>query len=106
MTAYRINILPNYRQSFTFKVKDKDINISLYYSENTKAFIMDISYGSFTANGIRIVNNYNILNKYKNILPFGIQIMGEHDPYFIDDFANENNVFLILDEESVKEVES
>ncbi|GHU30134.1 hypothetical protein FACS1894152_8440 [Bacilli bacterium] len=102
--ANKMNILDDYRQTFSFPVNDRDINISLYYCENLNCFLMDLNYGEFIANGIRVVNNYNLLNKYSNILPFGIQIYGVREPYFRDDFANGNNTFLILDEDELGEV--
>jgi hypothetical protein len=103
--AYKIDISALHRQSFSFKVESKDIKINLYFSLNLNCFIMDLVYGDFILNGTRLVNNLNLLNKYKNILPFGVQIIGDHDPLFIDDFERGNNVFMILDREEIKEIE-
>jgi hypothetical protein len=102
--ASKINILAEPRQSFGYRIGDKTLNVSLYYSDNLSCFLMDLNYGDFVLNGTRIVNNYNLLEKYKNIIPFGIQIYGKEEPYFIDDFEKGNNEFLILDKDEVKEL--
>ncbi|GHU26616.1 hypothetical protein FACS1894152_1600 [Bacilli bacterium] len=102
--ANKMNILDDYRQTFSFPVRGKDINISLYYCENLFCFLMDLNYGGFFLRGTRVVNNYNLLGKYSNILPFGIQVYGVREPYFRDDFASGNNTFLILDEDELSEV--
>lgn len=65
---------------------------------------MSLKYGDFVINNIRIVNNYNILDKYKNVIPFGIQVYDKQDPYFIDDFEKKNNEFLILDKSEIEEL--
>jgi hypothetical protein len=102
--ANRINILASHRQSFTYAVKNKRLEVSLYFSDNLSCFFMDLTYGNFSSRGTRIVNGLNILSKYENIIPFGIQIAGSQDPHFIDDFENENNIFLILDENEIREL--
>jgi hypothetical protein len=102
--ANKINVLATPRQSFSYAIANKKLEINLYYSENLSCFLTSLTYGSFAINNLRIVDNYNILGKYKNVIPFGIQIYGKQDPYFIDDFEKGNNEFLILNKEEAKEI--
>jgi hypothetical protein len=102
--ANKVSVLAVYRQSFAYAIGGKRLGVSLYYSDNLSCFFMNVIHGGFVLNNTRLVNNYNILGKYKNIIPFGIQIYGGQDPYFIDDFDKGNNEFLILDSEEIKEI--
>jgi hypothetical protein len=95
--AYKIDIVDTPRQSFSFDVGGREAIFEIYHSENIMGFILDLTYGSFHSRGIRLVNNYNILGRYSNLLPFGIQIYGAHDPFFQDDFSSGKNNFLLLE---------
>jgi hypothetical protein len=100
--AFKIDVADTPRQSFSLRLEGIDAVVSLQHSENLMCFLMNLSYGDFRVNGLRLVNSYNIINGYRNILPFGIQIYGAREPFFRDDFANGSSEFLFLTAEEVE----
>lgn len=50
---------------------------------------MNISYGNFVANGLRLVATPNMLFQWKNIIPFGLMCVSNdgYDPFYLDDFT-------------------
>jgi hypothetical protein len=103
--ANKINLVDATRQSFSVNVENRILNVSIYYSQNILGFLMNLDYGDFSLNGARLVNSLNLLNKFRNILPFGIQIYGPGDPFFQSDFADGSNVFLILTKEEKESIQ-
>lgn len=67
-------------------------------------FIVNLTYGDFVINGLRICNNPNILNQFKNKLPFGLAcfVVGEREPTLIDDFNSDAAELFILNSDEVK----
>lgn len=53
-------------------------------------FITNLTYGDFVLNGIRIVVSPNILNQFRNLIPFGIACFsdGNREPSLIQDFQS------------------
>lgn len=48
------------------------INFVIRYAPLQYGWFLDLSYGQFSLNGLRITNSPNMLFQWKNILPFGL----------------------------------
>lgn len=61
-------------------------------------FIVNLTYGSFTARGIRICNSPNLLHQYCNQLPFGLGCFstGNREPTLQQDFSSGASKLYIL----------
>lgn len=83
------------------------IQVLLKFLPRVQRWFMDISYGTFQANGIGVVSSPNLLRQWKNIIPFGIACINVNglDPYAIDDWVNGASSFLLLDSVDVANVE-
>jgi hypothetical protein len=66
------------------------MQLSLAYYQQQYGWFMNLTYGSFTLNGVRLTVNPNILRQWKNILPFGLACFATtspREPTQIADFA-------------------
>ena len=86
------------------------IVISLTYKPTQLGWFMDVEYESknFAVYSLRVTTNTNILNQWKNILPFGIICYCDklQDPLSIEDFLVQRAKIAILDAEEIKEIEN
>lgn len=66
-------------------------------------FINELTYGDFTLTGMQIVNNPNLLNQYRNRLPFGLGCFstGNRDPQLQQDFSSGASKLYILSADEV-----
>ena len=78
----------------------------LRYLPTIKRWIMNLTYGTKTINGIMLCVHPNLLKQFKSSIPFGIAIKSKFnlDPTEVDDFANGNTTFYILNATEVKQV--
>ena len=90
---------------------DKDnssIVIRLVYKPTQLGWFMDVEYDTkdFIVRGLRVTTNLNILNQWRNILPFGIicYCEDEQDPLSIEDFLVKRAQLAILDEDEVEAI--
>lgn len=83
-------------------------SVLLRFMPRIQNWIMDISSGSFTANGIPILCGPNILRQWRNIIPFGIACTDIYflDPYTINDFAIGAASLYLLNSADVAAVEA
>jgi hypothetical protein len=75
------------------------IDLSVGYSSQQYGwFIENLIYGSFTLNGVRIVNSPNFLRQFKNQIPFGMACYVEQDqePMLQQDFLSGRAKLYIL----------
>ena len=80
--------------------------ITLYFMPQQLGwFIRELTYGTVKIQGMRICNNLNILNQFKNKLPFGLACIRKNDrePTQIDDFLSGNSILYILSSDEVEE---
>ena len=107
--AYLItNLSDEARQEFKVQVPNADTaEFFIYYLPNQNGWYFDIKYGTFESKGIHLVNSYNVLNAYFNLLRFGLscQVIDGSEPYFIDDFKTGRVSLYILTEDEVNIVE-
>jgi hypothetical protein len=87
----QINGISSYpSQQFTVVgAQGENISFNLYYLPGQQGWFYDVSYGSFTVTGQRLVVSLNTLNQWVNIIEFGLMCMSTdgYDPLYIDDFT-------------------
>lgn len=75
------------------------ILIELYFSPMQYGwFITSLTYGDFVLQGLRITNSPNMLQQFKNQIPFGLACFSTNnrEPSQQDDFASGNSELYIL----------
>lgn len=87
---------------------DKDnsqVVIRLIYKPTQLGWFMDVEYETknFAVYGLRVTTNLNILNQWRNTIPFGIVCYCEdaQDPLSIEDFLVKRAYLAVLDEDEV-----
>jgi hypothetical protein len=77
-------------------------DIVLEWKPNQFGWFMNLTWGDFSVKNVRLGNFPNVLQQYKNVLPFGIGITGTNglDPLTFDAWTT-NNQFYILDESDI-----
>lgn len=87
---------------------NSSILIRLVYKPTQLGWFMDVEYETknFAVYGIRITTNLNLLNQWRNVLPFGIICYCEdnYDPLSIEDFLVGRAHLAILSEDEVKQI--
>lgn len=76
-----------------------EISCTLTFRPRMQQWYIDITYGTFTVQGIAVVCSPNLLYQWKNIIPFGIACTNVNylDPYTINDFSSGNSILYLLD---------
>lgn len=66
-------------------------------------FINELVWQDFTLNGLRITNNPNMLNQWRNLLPFGLACFSQssREPSLQDDFSIGYSTLSILTQKEV-----
>ena len=102
------NISNDARQKHTILL-DADstpIVIELVYKPSQMGWFVDVSYDTldFIVRGLRVTTNTNILNQWRNKLPFGLicQCNEAQDPLLIDDFLVKRAFLSVLSAEEVE----
>ena len=74
-----------------------DIQIR-YVPQQLGWFIESLTYQDFSVSGIRIVNSYNLLYQYTDLIPFGIACFssGHREPALQEDFASGSSELFLL----------
>lgn len=82
------------------------IVIQLTYKPTQIGWFLDVEYDTknFSVYGLRVTTNLNILNQWRNVLPFGIICYCEdnQDPLSVEDFLVGRAHLAILNEDEVK----
>jgi hypothetical protein len=86
--------------------ENKTFEFTLQYREQQGGWFFSLNYEDVIINNSRLTNSPNILNQYKNILPFGLLVftIDFSEPFLIDDFSSERVKLYLLNEEEVQEV--
>jgi len=97
----------NALQQQTFVLEDgTSFSFTLYYSPIQQGwFFTDITYQTFTLNGMRVTNNINMLNQWRNLIPFGIGCISKanREPSLQPDFASRASTLYVLDKAECRE---
>ena len=77
----------DYKQSLSWPISGYvPVNIFLEFRENQLGWFYSLTWDTFIINNDRIVVSNNLLDPFKNLIPFGIAIDGPDyvDPFSID----------------------
>lgn len=68
-------------------------------------FITELTYGTFTLNGLRITNSPNMLHQFRNQIPFGLACFSKEnrEPSQQEDFSTGVSKLFILSEAEVEQ---
>lgn len=97
------------RQKQTIPLPDgSSFSFTLYYTTRQNGWFIDVTYGTFTVNGMRVCSSPNILHQFANKLPFGIACFTKNklEPYFQQDFLEGNSSLYLLSAEEVATYEA
>lgn len=86
-------------QTWRTPIDDGIIEFKLVYRPAIQMWFINVSFGAFEVNGMRICASLNLLHQYKKILPFGlfVDILDGIEPFLINDFSTERIILNILD---------
>lgn len=95
-------------QIFRVPIDQGIIKILLMYKPAIQMWFMNIEFGDKIINGIRVNRNYNIIEQYNNVLPFGIyiKVIEGTEPLLIDDFSSGRIEMNILDQSEMDEIDA
>lgn len=65
-------------------------------------FITELTYGDFTLHGLRITNSVNMLNQWRNLIPFGLACLStaNREPSLQQDFSSgASNLYILTQAE-------
>lgn len=77
-------------QTFRSNIGDgTQATFTLKYQASSQMFFLDVTYDEFTARGLRVCNNLNLLCQFQNRIPFGlfVECPDETEPFLINDFS-------------------
>jgi len=84
------------------------IVITLTYKPTQLGWFMDLEYEDLgiKINGLRVTTNTNILNQWRNILPFGLMCTckDNQDALLLDDFIVERAQLHVLSKDEVAQI--
>lgn len=97
------------RQQHTILLEDSTpVVLNLTYRATQLGWFVDVIYENknFSTYGLRITTNTNILNQWRNIIPFGLMCYTEdtQEPLSIQDFLVGRAHLSILNENEVKQI--
>lgn len=80
----------------------------LQYSSLQQSWFYNLTYGTFSLNGKRLVSSPNILRQYQNIIPFGMAVYTNDgdDPFLINDLQSQRAIVYLLTAADVIQIES
>lgn len=104
----RINRVTNAAlQQQTLTLDDgTSFSFTLYYRPLQRGwFITNLTYGDFILAEMRVVNSPNMLNQWRNKLPFGLSCLtaGNREPTLQEDFQSEAAKLYVLTHAEVDE---
>lgn len=81
------------------------LEITLQFYATQKSWMYSLKYGEFGIENQRLHLSRNILDKYKNLLPFGLYVksLDGGEPLFQDDFVYPRIQLFILNAEEVED---
>ena len=94
------------KHTILLSTDNSHIVIRLVYKPTQLGWFMDIEYEEkdFKLYGLRVTTNTNLLDSYRNIVPFGIicYCKDNQEPLSVDDFLVGRAHLAVLDEDEVK----
>jgi len=79
------------------------LTLDLYFNETQQGWFANLIYNNFVLNGIRITVSPNMLNQFRNQIPFGLGCFTKllREPSLQQDFLTNNFQLYILDQTEV-----
>src|SRR5690348_7135016 len=93
-----------YQQQSYILYNGNILQVTMTYLDSQQGwFITNMVYGDFVLNGMRITVNPNMLNQFRNKLPFGLGCFTQllREPTLQQDFSSQNFKLYILDQTEV-----
>ncbi len=81
-------------------------SITMYFVPlQTGWFITELTYGTFIIRSLRITNSVNMLNQFRNLIPFGLACLStaNREPSFQQDFSSGASKLYILTQAECEE---
>ncbi len=101
----RVTSNPLQKQSLVLE-NGNIVTITMYFVPlQTGWFITELTYLDFTLHGLRITNSPNMLNQFRNQIPFGLACFStaNREPSLQQDFSSGASKLYILNEAEVEE---
>ena len=104
------NISNEARQKHTILLAEDSsrIVLELTYKPDVIGWFLDVTYedSDFIVRGLRVVTSTNLLNQWRNKLPFGImcQCKDSQDPLLLEDFLVKRATLSILSKDEVAQI--
>lgn len=102
-----ISDYPN--QVFSLTLPDSStMRLTLQYKPLQQGWFCSVLYGDFQVNNLRVTCNYNILEQFSNLIPFGLACLTNQnqEPFFAEDFLAGNAALCILDQTDLDNLEA
>jgi hypothetical protein len=98
---------PSQRMTLT-GIPGYQIEMTLRFLPRTKRWVMGVSFGDVSIQGVAVVCSLNLLRQFKNNIPFGISCIRADglDPYALDDFSGKLANLYLLNAADVAEIEA
>jgi hypothetical protein len=83
------------------------ISVSFEYMPQQYGWFLNLVYGNFVLNGVRITTSPNMLHQYRNLIPFGlcVSMVNNLEPTNQQDFSSGNAQMFILSSDEVTQYE-
>lgn len=104
------NISNDARQKHTILLSEDSsrLVLELTYKPDVLGWFLDVTYdnANFAVKGLRVVTSSNLLNQWRNVLPFGIicQCKDAQDPLLLEDFLVKRATISILSKDEVAQI--
>ena len=96
------------KHTILLETDNTPVVIRLIYKPTQIGWFIDVEYETknFAVHGLRVTTNLNILNQWRNIIPFGIACYCEdaQEPLSIEDFLVGRAKLAVLDEDEVQQI--
>ena len=95
-------------QTLKFELEDGSIfEFDLNYMVQQQGWFFNIRYQDFTLNGVRISLNINLLDQFKNLIPFGFMVTSKDniEPINLNDFQVDRVQLSVLNEQEILDIE-
>lgn len=107
LTLNGIRAVPS--QTFNTQIDQGIIYFQLDYRKAIEMWMLKVTFNDFVMDSIRVCNNFNLLDHYTNLIPFGIMIgVGKnfgYEPSLIDDFSSGRVTLNVLDQDELIQID-
>lgn len=105
-------ITNDYKQQLAPTLEDNSVfNLDLRYKKQEECWFYSITYGNLIIKNSKLVLSSNLLNQWKNILPFGLACLSSDeaaktsDPFLLNDFSSGRVKLYILTKDELAQME-